>query len=143
MKNHVDLTGFLAMVLLTLLWGINYPAIKIANTGFAPVFNALLRSSIASIFGVVYCLSIRQPLFHKDIRLFHGVVVGLLFGLEFICMYWGMLYTDAARAVILVNCSPFVVTIGASFLNLFLRHRSIRYARYVSCFSKFHSSIRG
>lgn len=115
MKNHVDLTGFLAMVLLTLLWGVNYPAVKIANTGFAPVFNAFLRSSIAAFLGVIYCLSIRQPMFHKDIRLFHGVVVGLLFGLEFVCIYWGMLYTDAARAVILVNCSPFVVAIGASF----------------------------
>ena len=115
MKNHVDLTGFLAMVLLTLLWGINYPAVKIANTGFAPVFNAFLRSSIASILGVIYCLSIKQPMFHRDIRLFHGFVVGLLFGLEFVCIYWGMLYTDAARAVILVNFSPFVVAIGAAF----------------------------
>jgi hypothetical protein len=31
MKNHVDLTGFLVMVLLTLLWGVNYPAVKIAG----------------------------------------------------------------------------------------------------------------
>lgn len=115
MKNHMDLAGFLVMVILTLLWGINYPAVKIANTGFTPAFNAFLRSSIASIFGVIYCLSIKQPMFHKDIRLLHGFVVGLLFGLEFVCIYWGMLYTDAARAVILVNCSPFVVAIGASF----------------------------
>lgn len=115
MKSHIDLTGFLVMVLLTLLWGINYPAVKIANTGFAPVFNAFLRSSIASVFGIAYCLCIKQPMFHRDIRLFHGFVVGLLFGLEFVCIYWGMLYTDAARAVILVNCSPFVVVIGAYF----------------------------
>ena len=115
MKSHIDLTGFLIMVLLTMLWGINYPAVKIANTGFAPVFNAFLRSSIASVFGIAYCLFIRQPMFHRDIRLFHGFVVGLLFGLEFVCIYWGMLYTDAARAVILVNCSPFVVAIGANF----------------------------
>jgi drug/metabolite transporter (DMT)-like permease len=115
MKNHVDLTGFLVMVLLTLLWGVNYPAVKIANIGFAPVFNAFLRSLIASAFGIAYCLVIKQPMFHKDIRLFHGFVVGLLFGLEFVCIYWGMFYTDAARAVILVNFSPFVVAIGAYF----------------------------
>jgi len=115
MKRHIDLTGFLVLVVLTLLWGVNYPAVKIANTGFAPVFNAFLRSSIASVFGIVYCLLSKQPMFHRDIRLFHGFVVGLLFGLEFVCIYWGMLYTDAARAVILVNCSPFVVAIGAHF----------------------------
>ena len=47
-------------------------------------------------------------------------MVGLLFGLEFVCIYLGMLYTDAARAVILVNLSPFVVAIGA---HLFLGER--------------------
>lgn len=47
-------------------------------------------------------------------------MVGMLFAGEFICIYFGMLYTDAARAVILVNFSPFVVTIGA---YLFLREK--------------------
>ena len=103
-----------------MLWGLNYSAIKIANLGFSPVFNSFLRSAIASVFGIVYCISIKEPLFHKDIRLFHGFIVGLLFGLEFVCIYWGMRYTDAARAIILVNCSPFVVVLGA---YLFLKEK--------------------
>lgn len=115
-KDHVDLRGFSIMVLLALLWGFNYPVIKISNIGFSPIFNAFLRSAIASIFGILYCLSIRQPLFHKDIRLFHGFVVGMLFGSEFICLYLGVYYTDAVRAVILINFSPFVVAIGAYLL---------------------------
>jgi len=103
-----------------MLWGCNYPAVKISNLGFSPVFNAFLRSSIASALGIVYCLSIKEPLFHRDRRLFHGFVVGMLFGLEFVCIYLGMFYTDAARAVILVNTSPFIVALGA---YLFLRER--------------------
>ena len=51
MKEHVDLRGFLILVLLTFLWGFNYSAVKIANTGFAPVFNSFLRSSAASACG--------------------------------------------------------------------------------------------
>lgn len=118
MKDRVDLKGFLVMVLLTFLWGLNYPAVKIANVGFSPVFNSFLRSLIASVCGILYCLAIREPLFHRDKRLFHGFMVGLLFGLEFVCIYWGLLYTDAARAVILVNISPFVVVLGAfAFLH--------------------------
>jgi drug/metabolite transporter (DMT)-like permease len=112
-KEHLDLRGFLVLVVLTMLWGLNYPAMKIANLGFSPIFNAFLRSFIASSIGVTYCLSIRQPLFHRDIRLFHGFMVGLLFGVEFVCIYLGMRYTDAARAAILINCSPFVVVVGA------------------------------
>ncbi len=119
-KEHVDLRGFLILVAATLLWGLNYPAIKISNVGFSPVFNAFLRSAIASACGIAYCIAIKQPLFHRDIRLFHGFMVGLLFGLEFVCVYLGLLYTDAARAVILVNLSPFVVAIGA---HLFLGER--------------------
>jgi drug/metabolite transporter (DMT)-like permease len=41
--------------------------------------------------------------------------VGLLFGLEFACIYFGMLYTDAARSVLFVYLSPFVVAVGAHF----------------------------
>jgi drug/metabolite transporter (DMT)-like permease len=115
-KDHLDLKGFFILVLLTLLWGCNYTAIKISNLGFSPIFNAFLRSSIASALGIVYCLSVKQPLFHKDRRLFHGVVVGMLFGLEFVCIYVGMFHTDAARAGILINTSPFVVVLGAYFL---------------------------
>lgn len=114
-KEHIDMGAFLTMVLLTMLWGLNYTAIKISNTGFSPIFNSFLRSLIASIFGIFYCLYIGQPLFHRDIRFFHGVVIGVLFGLEFICIYLGMLYTDSARAGILINISPFVVAIGAYF----------------------------
>ena len=119
-KNHIDARGFAAILILTILWGLNYAAIKFSNTGLSPIFTAFLRSIIASACGIIYCLIIKQQLFHKGILLFHGVVIGLLFGLEFVCLYLGMLYTDAARSVILIYLSPFVVAIGA---HLFLKER--------------------
>jgi len=114
-KERVDLTGFALILTLTVLWGVNYVAIKMTNTRLSPVFTAFLRSVIASAFGIGYCLIARQPVFHRDRRLFHGLVVGLLFGAEFVCLYLGMLYTDAARAVVLVYLAPFVVAVGAHF----------------------------
>jgi drug/metabolite transporter (DMT)-like permease len=119
-KDHMDATGFIAITTLTFLWGLNYVAIKFSNTGLSPVFTTALRSTIASFFGIIYCLAIRQPLFHRGIILFHGAIVGVLFGLEFVCIYLGMIYTDAARAAVLVYLSPFVVAIGA---HLFLKER--------------------
>ena len=115
-KDRVDFTGFLFILALTLLWGFNYYTIKVTNSGLSPVFTAFLRSVIASAFGIGYCLIARQPLFHRDVRLFHGLVVGLLFGCEFVCLYLGMLYTNAGRAAVLVYLAPFVVAIGAHFL---------------------------
>jgi drug/metabolite transporter (DMT)-like permease len=114
-KEYLDLKAVVAIVILTLLWGFNYTAVKFANEGISPVFACAVRSVIASICGVIYCLWKRERLFHTDIRLFHGFMVGLLFGLEFACIYFGLLYTDAARSVIFVYLSPFVVAIGAHF----------------------------
>jgi drug/metabolite transporter (DMT)-like permease len=117
-KDQIDTKGFFIILVLTILWGFNYTAIKFSNTGLSPVFASFLRSVIASVCGIIYCVIIRQTFFHKGILLFHGIVVGVLFGLEFVCIYFGLLYTDAARMSILMYLSPFVVAAGAHvFLN--------------------------
>lgn len=121
MKNdHIDIRGFAAILIITILWGSNYSAIKITNEGFSPIFTSFIRSVIASLLGIVYCLVIRQDLYHRGALFFHGLVVGVLFGLEFAFLYLGMLFTDSARAVILIYLSPFVVAAGA---HLFLGER--------------------
>jgi drug/metabolite transporter (DMT)-like permease len=114
-KEYLDLRAMVFLIILTLLWGFNYTAIKYSNQGVSPVFAATLRSIIASICGVIYCVKKGERLFHTDIILFHGFMVGLLFGLEFACIYFGMLYTDAARSALFIYLSPFVVAIGAHF----------------------------
>ena len=55
-KEYLDLEAILIMVSLTMLWGFNYTAVKYSNQGLAPVFTSTLRSIIASICGVIYCL---------------------------------------------------------------------------------------
>jgi drug/metabolite transporter (DMT)-like permease len=114
-KDYLDLKAVVILIIVTLLWGFNHPAIKISNQGVSPIFASALRSIIASICGLIYCLKKGEKVFHKDVRLFHGAMVGLLFGIEFGCIYFGLLYTDAARSVLFVYLSPFVVAIGAHF----------------------------
>ena len=79
-KDHFDYIGMVAALVLTMVWGFNYVAVKYANTGVAPVFACTIRSIVASLCGIVYCLVKREKLFHTDIMLFHGFMVGLLFG---------------------------------------------------------------
>ncbi len=114
-KDYLDLKAVVTLVIVTLLWGFNYSVIKYSNQGVSPIFASTLRSIIASICGLFYCLRKGEKLFHTGAMLFHGVVVGLLFGAEFACIYFGLLYTDAARSVLFVYLSPFVVAIGAHF----------------------------
>ena len=114
-KQFLDLKGIVTIIIVTLIWAFNYTAVKYSNEGISPVFASALRSIIAAICGVIYCMRRGEKLFHTDIMLFHGFIVGLLFGLEFACIYFGLLYTDAGRSVVFVYLSPFVVTIGAHF----------------------------
>jgi drug/metabolite transporter (DMT)-like permease len=114
-RDYLDLKAIITILILTLLWGFNFSTIKYVNQGISPVFASTLRSIIASVCGAIYCIRKKEKLFHTDIRLFHGFIVGLLFGLEFPCLYLGMLYTDAARSVLFVYLSPFVVAVGAHF----------------------------
>src|SRR4030043_98414 len=114
-KDYLDIKAAVILIVLTLLWGLNYPVMKYSNQGVAPIFASTLRSIVASICGLIYCLRKGEKVFHKGVMLFHGVMVGLLFGVEFACIYFGLLYTDAARSVLFVYLSPFVVAIGAHF----------------------------
>jgi drug/metabolite transporter (DMT)-like permease len=114
-KDYLDAKAVVTLVIVTLLWGFNYPVIKYSNQGVSPIFASTLRSIVASICGLLYCMRKEERLFHTGTMLFHGVMVGLLFGAEFACIYFGLLYTDAARSVLFVYLSPFVVAIGAHF----------------------------
>lgn len=114
-KDYLDLKAFLILFTVTLIWGFNHPSIKYYNQGISPILASTLRSIIASICGILYCLWRREKLFHTDINLLHGAVVGFLFGGEFACIYFGLLFTDAARSVIFIYMSPFVVAVGAHF----------------------------
>ena len=72
----------ITIAILTLLWGLNHTAIKYSTQGVSPIFASALRSIIASICGIIYCLRKGERIFHTDIMLFHGFIVGLLFGVE-------------------------------------------------------------
>lgn len=45
----------------------------------------------------------------------HAFVIGLLFGLEFLFVYWGLSYTPASRSMIFLYTHPFWVALGAHF----------------------------
>jgi drug/metabolite transporter (DMT)-like permease len=137
-KDYLDLKAILILLSLTLLWGFNYTAVKYSNQGISPIFASALRSVIASICGVIYCIRKMEKLFHTDIRLFHGFIVGLLFGAEFACIYFGMLYTDAARSVVFVYLSPFVVAVGAHF---FLKGDRLTFLKVLDLVLAFAASL--
>lgn len=96
-----------------MLWGFNAVTIKVSNAGIAPVFSAGIRSVIAVIALAIWMRVKKVPLFPSN--LWDGMVVGLLFGAEFACLYASLLYTTASSAWILLYATPFFHAVGAHF----------------------------
>tara|TARA_B100000614_G_scaffold262236_1_gene294828 strand:- start:1364 stop:2143 length:780 start_codon:yes stop_codon:yes gene_type:complete len=45
----------------------------------------------------------------------HAVIIGILFGLEFLFIYWGVSFTSASRSTIFLYSQPLWVIVGAHF----------------------------
>jgi drug/metabolite transporter (DMT)-like permease len=77
---------------------------------------AASRSVIAGCLLWVYARlnGLSLSLERKDI--IHGFIIGVLFGTEFLFIYWGLAFTTASRSVIFLYTHPFWVALGAHFV---------------------------
>lgn len=114
--SRIPAADMLVLVLLSFLWGANVVAIKISITGVPPLLTATLRSSIATILLVFYCRIRGYSVSIPKNELGHAAIIGLLFALDFLFLYWGNQYTHASRAVIFLYTQPFWTALGAHFL---------------------------
>lgn len=109
----LDLPAMGLLLALCAVWGLNQVAIKVGHAGISPLTQAGLRSAIASACLVAWAARRGIPLFRRDGTLGYGLTIALLFAAEFVCIYWGLTYTTASRAVLFVYTAPFVVAGGA------------------------------
>jgi drug/metabolite transporter (DMT)-like permease len=107
-KKSLDSRAMAIVVGLCFLWGLAQVSIKVANRGVSPIFQAAVRSVVAGLLVALWAWSRGLPLVHRDRTLFHGLMIGLLFGTEFVFIYLGRLHH--ASAVILYR--PFFVALG-------------------------------
>jgi len=105
----------LTMLTLALLWGANMAMVKLAAGELPPIFQAGLRSAVAAACLWGWMRYRRIPVFPGRAVAGHGLVLGLLFGLEFGLLYPGMILTSVARSYLLLYTAPFFVAVGAHF----------------------------
>jgi drug/metabolite transporter (DMT)-like permease len=104
------------VVVLCLSWGFNQVATKLAIDEIPPLTQAAVRSAIAAILIAGWCQLRGIALFKRDGTLWFGLAAGILFAIEFILIYQGLLYTTATRAVLFIYLAPFFVVLGARIL---------------------------
>ncbi|HSC72112.1 MAG TPA: DMT family transporter [Candidatus Methylomirabilis sp.] len=116
LRKALDGRAMLIVVGLCFLWGLNQVAVKVANRGVSPIFQAALRSLVAASLVGVWARRRHMPLVHRTRTVWHGLAIGLLFGTEFVFIYLGLSYTTASHSVIFIYTAPFFVALGAHWL---------------------------
>lgn len=101
------------MLVLCLSWGINNVLVKLALPEVPPLMQATVRSVGGFLVILIASLLRGIPLFRRDGTLGAGLLMGTIFALEFVLIFFGLLYTTASRAVIFLYTAPFFVAFGA------------------------------
>jgi drug/metabolite transporter (DMT)-like permease len=110
------------MLMLCLSWGFNQIAVKLALPDIPPMLQATIRSAGALPVLLLIARVRGVKLFAADGTLRAGLFAGLLFGIEFVLIYRGLLLTSASRAVVFLYTAPFFVALGSyQFLGERLR----------------------
>ena len=112
-REALDIRASLILVILCASWGGQQVAIKVANQGISPMLQAGIRSACAAVLLGLWMRFRREPFLDRDGTFWWGIGAGLLFSGEFLLIYWGLMFTNASRAVIFLYTSPFVVALGA------------------------------
>lgn len=112
----LDAMAAAVAVVLCLSWGFNQVAVKLALPEIPPLIQAAFRSTFGALIVVAWARARGVKLMEPDGTLIHGIVAGVLFGLEFLLIYRGLVWTSASRASLFIYTAPFVVVIGARWL---------------------------
>ena len=105
----------LLQIFICFLWGANLVSIRISNQGIPPLLAAASRSVISGCLLWLYAHFNGLSLSLEREDRIHGIIIGFLFGVEFLFIYWGLAYTTASRSVIFLYTHPFWVALGAHF----------------------------
>lgn len=110
-KSHLDALAISLMVLCCSAWALQQILIKIAVSEIPPLLQAGLRFIGSTLLLWIWCRWRGIRLLTADGSLWVGLLAGLLFTLEFVCIYLGMRDTTAARLTIFLYCAPFVLAL--------------------------------
>jgi len=122
------------MLMLCLSWGFNQIAVKLALPDIPPMLQATIRSSGALVVLFLIARLRGVKLFERDGTLRAGLLAGVIFGVEFVLIYRGLLLTSASRAVVFLYTAPFFVAFG-SYVFLGERLRGSQWGGLALCFA--------
>lgn len=116
-RRALDARAIGVMLVLCMIWGFQQVAIKSTNAALPPMFQAGLRSAIAALLLWSAARVRGTPLFDADRTFGPGLVAGVLFAGEFICLFFGLTLTSASRMAIFLYTAPCFTALGLHFFT--------------------------
>ncbi|HBX56080.1 DMT family transporter [Pseudomonas sp. UBA2684] len=100
------------MLVLCAIWGLQQVAIKAAAIDMTPILQIAVRSSIAALLVGLLMLARGERMALSDGTWRPGLLVGLLFALEFLLVGEGLRHTSASHMVIFLYTAPIFAALG-------------------------------
>ena len=100
------------MGVLCVIWGLQQVALKATAADIAPIFQIALRSGVAAVLVALLMLARGERMSRADGTWRPGVLVGLLFGLEFMLLGEGLRHTSASHMVVFLYTAPIFAALG-------------------------------
>ncbi len=111
-RSAPDAFAVMLMIGLCAIWGLQQVAIKTTNAALPPLLQAGLRSTIAALLVCGWAQLRGTPLFRRDGTLGAGLLAGMLFAGEFICIFLGLTLTSASRMAVFLYTAPCFTALG-------------------------------
>ena len=112
-SRPLDALAITVTIALCLTWGFNQVAIKFALHDIPPLIQSAARSAIAALCVAAYAQVRGIALFKRDGTLWAGIAAGVLFAVEFVLVYRGLVWTTATRGVLFLYAAPFFIVVGS------------------------------
>lgn len=115
-KTQLDAAAIVTLVTCCAVWGLSQVAAKVTLTQIPPLLQAGVRSLGAAVLLLAWSHWRGLQMRGADGTGRAGVVAGLMFALEFGCIFVGLQFTTASRMVVFLYMAPFVVALGMPFI---------------------------
>jgi drug/metabolite transporter (DMT)-like permease len=111
-RQALDSRAISLMLVLCAIWGMQQVVLKATATDIAPIMQIGLRSGVAALLVGLVMWWRKERMCLSDGTLRPGMVVGLLFGLEFLLVAEGLRHTSASHMVVFLYTAPIFAALG-------------------------------
>ncbi len=116
-KATLDAVALVTLVVCCATWGLSQVAAKVSLAEVPPLLQSGVRSLGAALLLLAWARWRGLAVFARDGTGLPGLAAGVLFALEFACLFIGLQYTSASRMAVFLYLAPFVVALGMPLIS--------------------------